>query len=315
MLDFIEVAQGLRFPEGPIACADGTLLVVEIQGGSLTRIYPDGRKEVVAELGGGPNGAAIGPDGRCYVCNNGGLGFRQIKGCTMPMLASESYSGGWIDVVDLESGEVNVLFRNCGDIGLSAPNDIVFDQYGGFWFTDSGKMHRNHRDRGGIFYALPDGSLIKRVVFPLEGANGIGLSPDGRILYATEAHAGRLWAYEIVGPGEIRRGNGPIPWEHGDLLGISDTYSIYDSLAVDHDGNICVADIPLGGITVFSPDGRLIEKHPMPDVFPTNICFGGDGLQTAYITLSSTGRIIAMPWPRGGLSLHWLLPTFTTSHT
>ena len=68
-----EITSGLQFPEGPIAMNDGSVLVVEIKRGTLTRVTPDGTKEVVAETGGGPNGAAIGPDGMVYICNNGGL--------------------------------------------------------------------------------------------------------------------------------------------------------------------------------------------------------------------------------------------------
>jgi gluconolactonase len=67
-LEVREITDGLLFPEGPIAMADGSVLVVEIKGGRLIRVQPDGRKETVAELGGGPNGAAIGPDGQCYIC-------------------------------------------------------------------------------------------------------------------------------------------------------------------------------------------------------------------------------------------------------
>ena len=66
-----EVTTNLRFPEGPIAMPDGSVLVVEIERGTLSRVTPDGEIEVIAEPGGGPNGAAIGPDGRCYLCDNG----------------------------------------------------------------------------------------------------------------------------------------------------------------------------------------------------------------------------------------------------
>ena len=66
------VADGLVFPEGPVVLADGSVLVVEVLGGRLTRIDSDGTKTVVAQTGGGPNGAAIGPDGRCWITNNGG---------------------------------------------------------------------------------------------------------------------------------------------------------------------------------------------------------------------------------------------------
>lgn len=68
-----ELASGLRFPEGPVAMADGSVLLVEIERRTLLRVRPDGAKQVVARFGGGPNGAAIGPDGKCYICNNGGF--------------------------------------------------------------------------------------------------------------------------------------------------------------------------------------------------------------------------------------------------
>ena len=80
------IANGLQFPEGPIAMPDGSVIVVEIGRGTLTRVLSDGRKEVIAKTGGGPNGAAIGPDGACYVCNNGGFEWEQ-----------DSRSGGLVE--------------------------------------------------------------------------------------------------------------------------------------------------------------------------------------------------------------------------
>ena len=81
-----ELASGLLFPEGPIAMADGSVILVEIGRGTLTRVTPDGRVQVLADLGGGPNGAAIGPDGAVYVCNNGGFHFHtEADGCYRPV--------------------------------------------------------------------------------------------------------------------------------------------------------------------------------------------------------------------------------------
>src|SRR5262245_66054109 len=79
-----EVASGLKFPEGPVALDDGSVLVVELGGGCITRVRPDGSKETVASPGGSPNGAAIGPDGALYVCNSGGWEFRDLMGFMIP---------------------------------------------------------------------------------------------------------------------------------------------------------------------------------------------------------------------------------------
>ena len=137
-VQFTEVASGLRFPEGPIAMPDGTVLVVEIARGTLSRVHANGRVEVVATVGGGPNGAAIGPDGHCYVCNNGGFAWHERDGRLFPGEQPPDYSGGRIERVNLGTGAVEVLYRACGPNPLRGPNDIVFDAFGGFYFTDHG---------------------------------------------------------------------------------------------------------------------------------------------------------------------------------
>lgn len=72
MAEIREIANGLAFPEGPVWMPDGSVVLVEIAAGRVTRVLPDGSKRAIAEPGGGPNGAALGPDGLLYVTNNGG---------------------------------------------------------------------------------------------------------------------------------------------------------------------------------------------------------------------------------------------------
>ena len=298
MSDFTEIASGLQFPEGPIAMPDGTVVLVEIRRGTVSRVAPDGTVTVVAEPGGGPNGAAMGPDGKCYVCNNGGFEWIERGGLTFPGRQPADYSGGRIERVDLDTGEVEVLYTECDGHPLRGPNDLVFDREGGFWFTDHGKYRPRERDRTGVFYATPDGKRIEEKIFPLEAPNGVGLSPDESVLYVAETPTGRVWAFDIEAPGQLgagRRMLAQIPDHH-----------LFDSLAVDGDGNVCVATILTGGISVHSPDGASVELIPLPDRLTTNICFGGPDLRTAFITLSSTGRLVSMPWATPGLPLNFL---------
>jgi gluconolactonase len=301
MSELREIASGLQFPEGPIALDDGSVLVVEIRRGTLSRVRSDGRVEVVAEMGGGPNGAAIGPDGCVYVCNNGGFEWHDLNGLTLPGNQPADYSGGRIQRVYLSTGVVEDVYTACDGRPLRGPNDLVFDATGGFWFTDHGKTRPRDRDRTGVFYARPDGSLIREVIFPLDAPNGIGLSPDGKRLYVAETFTGRVWSWDVVGPGEVQRAS-PLP-PGGTLLTGLAGYQMLDSLAVDAEGWVCVATLVNGGITAISPDGTHLEHTPTPDLLTTNICFGGTDRRTAYITLSGTGKLVSMPWPRPGLAL------------
>ena len=298
------MATGLRFPEGPIAMADGSVVLVEIARQTLSRVDPDGSVEVIAHLGGGPNGAALGPDGKVYVCNNGGMKFHEARGKTYPGHMPDGYTGGSIQRVDLDTGEFEVLYTHAGDVQLRGPNDLVFDRDGGFWFTDHGKLQDRLQDRTGVFYAKADGSHIQEMIFPMEGPNGIGLSPAEDEVYIAETPTGQVWAYELAGPGELLGQRRDKP-DGGRLLGERDGYFMFDSLAIDADGNVCVATIIDGGITILSPTGGEPGFVPMPDRVTTNICFGGTDLRTAYITLSSTGQLAKVPWEVAGLGLNY----------
>lgn len=305
--ELTEIASGLMFPEGPIAMPDGSVILVEIGRGTLTRIGRDGKVSYIAELGGGPNGAQIGPDGRVYVCNNGGFKWTPPGDASgyRPIGQAADYSGGRIEAVDLATGKAEVLYRECDGRPLKGPNDLVFDGLGGFYFTDLGKVREREQDRGAVYYAKADSSLIREIVFPIFTPNGCSLSPDGKTLYVAETETARLWAFELTAPGEIRKE--PFPSPHGGwlVLGLGG-YNRFDSIATDAEGNVCIATLVNGGITVANPKDGSYRQIPMPERWVTNICFGGPDLRTAYITLSSTGRLVSMPWDTAGLPLHHL---------
>jgi gluconolactonase len=297
------VAEGLGFPEGQVALADGSVLVVELSAGTVRRVAPGGVSEVVATTHGSPNGAQIGPDGAAYVCNNGGAGLNPgdpITPC--------------IQRVDLDTGAVDVLYTTCDGQPLKSPNDIVFDGTGNFWFSDLGDHREGSMARGAVHYASPDGSSIRRAPASVERANGIGLSPDGDVLYWAETGLRQVHRRRIASPGEL------VPSPGIDLLsfvreGAFDPWVLLvglpgwqqlDSLAVEAAGNVCVGTLVDGCVTVISTDGEVERMTPpaaLADPLITNICFGGADLQTAYLTCSATGRLLSCRWPRPGLKL------------
>jgi gluconolactonase len=303
---FDVVAEGLLFPEGPIAMPDGSVLCVEILRGTLTRAWGDGKTEIVANIGGGPNGAAVGPDGSVYITNNGGFVWtRNSAGEPIVEFAGlpADYAGGRIERVNLATGRVDRIYDKVGGHGFKAPNDLVFDRSGGFWFTDIGRVYDRHRDLSGIYYALPDGSAIREVVYGAANYNGIGLAPDEKTLYVADSMTAKLYALPLSGPGQLAQelGRDPAPVPIGAcMLGAH-----LDSLAVQENGDVCVGTIFRGGITTFSVHGLEPAHTPFPDSFVTNICFGGRDLRTAFITCSASGKLIRTQWPSAGLRLNF----------
>ncbi|WHO37236.1 SMP-30/gluconolactonase/LRE family protein [Sphingobium sp. AP49] len=273
------LAEDLAFPEGPVVMADGSVIVVELLGGRVTRCW-NGRTETVCETGGGPNGAAIGPDGALWICNNGGL------------LPGTERGPGRIERIDLATGRFERVYDSCDGVHLCGPNDLVFDDAGQLWFTDNGSDHEHHRMIGGLFAARADGSQITAINRRAISYNGIGLSPDQSHVYVADTSQARLYRYdncvEAQQPHYIATGIGP---------------SGFDSLAVTHGGNICIANVFGGGITTVTPDGQ-VSVLPIPEeYYVTNIAFGGEDMRDAYITLSGSGKLVRMRWEEPGLRL------------
>jgi gluconolactonase len=313
-----ELASGLQFPEGPIALPDGSVILVEMRRQTLSRVTPGGQVEIIAELGGGPNGAALGPDGRIYVTNNGGPGWIvDAEGNSLPVGSADDNHGGSIQLVEPRTGKVETLYDRCDGRPIGAPNDLVFDDHGGFWFTDFGRFRPGSSDgssdRGGVYYARADGSLIEEKIFPLEHPNGIGLSPDGKRLYVAETPTARCLAYDLEASGALAAGAGPFSDRGGDkdsdrghVLAALGGHQFFDSLAVDGAGHVCVATIVPGAVSDIWPDGSRVDQYLLPDPIVTNVCFGGRALSTAFATLSLRGKLVAFEWPRPGAPLKHL---------
>ncbi|HUP08873.1 MAG TPA: SMP-30/gluconolactonase/LRE family protein, partial [Caldimonas sp.] len=204
-------------------------------------------------------------------------------------------------------GAVERLYERCGEVALRGPNDLVFDGAGGFYFTDLGKAREREMDLGAVYYARADGSAIAAVVPRALTPNGTALAPDGATLYYAETEGARVWAFDVEGPGVVRKEGWPSP--HGGRMVVAAPgghYQRFDSMAIDALGNVCVATLIKGGISVVAPDGSLATHVPLPDRYTTNICFGGPERRTAYVTLSGTGRLVAIDdWPIPGLKLNF----------
>ena len=294
------VTGDLRFPEGPVAMADGSVILVEIAAERVTRVAPDGTKTHVADVKGGPNGAAIGPGGALYICNNGGrFRFHEREGLLVAGHPPPEHAGGSIQRLDLATGALETLLTECEGRRVQAPNDLVFETGGGFWFTDHGRGDAETMILGGLFHAGADGRGARRAVPTMVTPNGVGLSPDGRTVYMAGTLQGRLYGWEIAGPGEVA------PFWRPPVTGQALHGGLFDSLAVEADGRIAVGTLVPGGITVIDPRDGSAEfvEGPPGDPLITNIAFGGADMRDAWITASGTGGLYRARWPRPGLRL------------
>ena len=278
MAEFEVVAEGLAFPEGPVVMSDGSVIVVEVAGGRVTRCW-NGRKEVVSEPGGGPNGAAIGPDGALYLCNNGG----HVQDGAPPE--------GRIERIDLATGKVERLYDTCDGAPLSAPNDLMFDADGDIWFTDLGAFTGKGKEFGGLYCAKPDASRITRIKGGALSYNGVGVSPDMKTVYVADTYQARIYAFdrriEAQEPRFVATVPGPV---------------CLDSLAMSASGNVCVAVIFGHAVATVTPAGA-VSLTPCDDRLVTNIAFGGEDMRDAWITFSDRGALVKTRWAEPGMRL------------
>ncbi|WP_234815322.1 SMP-30/gluconolactonase/LRE family protein [Mycolicibacterium duvalii] len=301
MSEVRSVAEGLAFPESPIACPDGSVVLSEMAAGRISRVRPDGTVEPIADTGGGPNGVGLLADGRLVVCQNGGSTFGvgswpyDFDGAVQlfrPLGAAEKPVAPQLQLVDVD-GSVHTLAvdfeaRNGGAMPLVRPSDLCVDAEGGFYVTDGGTTQGRSRTMTGLLYGTPDGRL-EEIVYPLEMPNGVALSPAGDRVYVAETRTRRVWEFTLSGPGRVVGGRGLATVPSGGPLNIGGA----DGLCVVSDGTILVATLGVGGVTAVSPSGQLLGALPLDDPMTTNMTLSDDEA-TLYVTLASSGRLVAV---------------------
>jgi gluconolactonase len=288
------VATGVPFGEGPVWCADGTVIVTSVAGGALFRVPSGGgQAERIADTGGGANGAALAADGSILVTQNGGfdVGTIGIVPNAPPVTSSPTTPGLQLVAPD---GSVAYLL----DDGFHAPNDLCIAADGTVFFTDPGHYPPPEPNFGRVFAFARDGT-VRLLAGGFLYCNGIALDLDdhlvvieGRGLQRLLPDGSREWVIERLG-----RGGG-------------------DGFCLDADGRYYVASTIEHGVRVVDSDGTVVDFLEIDgDGLTTNCCFGGPDLRTLYATDAIPGNVVAweaMPTP--GLPLPtWPGPIQTLS--
>ena len=274
------VVAGVRLGEGPVwRPATGDLVCTSVSDGRVWRIDTDrGDKEVFADTGGGPNGAALCQDGGLIVTQNGGIDYSKFPGGIFPRDLGVHHATPGLQRVD-PGGAVTYLVQN----GFAAPNDLAVGEDDSVYFTDPGHFPPKDPPTGRVVCVRPDGS-VTTVGDHLWYCNGIALDRDGcliiierRGLCRIDEHGQRTWIVETLG-----RGGG-------------------DGFCLDAEGRFYVAATVDHGVRVVEPDGRIVDFLSIPgDGVTTNCCFGGPDLRTLFATDAVPGHVVAwedMPTP------------------
>jgi len=240
-----EVAvEGLGFSDGLTLDRQGNLYFSDLKAkpAVIWKLAPDGTKTKVAE-GQSRSGLRMGADGKLYACGS-----------------------GKIAVYDLADGKETILGE-----GLQ-PNDLTVSAKGMVYFTETGKKQITMLDSRS--------KLVKAVDVGINKPNGIALSPDQSVLYASDYGGLNVWAFKVQEDGTLSEKKALMTMKAPEKTPAS---ASGDGMTTDMEGRAYVTTAL--GVQVFDKDGKLlgILTKPMPNSPLVSVGFAGKDLDVLYI--------------------------------
>jgi len=283
--------EGLSAPEGPAFLEDGSMLIVEmgLDRGCVSLISKNGKALRTIVKTGGPNGLAVDKSGAIWVTET----------------LSPSLVKATID------GSKEVFSSGLPDNLFLFPNDVAVGPEDWLYMTDSGILNKyfspggvvvpHYRELtfdGKIFRINPQTGKTEILDTGLKFPNGIAFNQDGH-LFINETITGDIYRYEIEN-GFVTKKN-----KFGNVDPIGDPNLIFgpDGMKFDIEGNLFVATLGHGDITVLDQNGVIIERIKAAGRLTTNLAFGPKGSKKIYVTEVEFGRIEVFDVGVDGLSL------------
>jgi gluconolactonase len=251
--------------EGPACDRAGNVYAVSFERkATIGRVTPDGKGEVFVEMPSGSLGNGIRFDraGMMYVAD---------------------YTGHNILRMDLKTRKPEVFAH---EARMNQPNDIAISPDGTLWASDP-----DWKGSAGQLWRIDRNGRVTLLESGMGTANGIEVSPDGRILYVNESVQRNVWAYDIQPDRSLK----------GKRLLIRFPDFGMDGMRCDVDGNLYITRHGKGTVAVVSPEGKVIREIDVPGKSPTNLCFGGVDGRTCYVTEAEKGRLVQFRTDKPGL--------------
>jgi gluconolactonase len=252
----VKLAGDFAFTEGPACDREGNIFFTDQPNNRIMKWSTDNQLSLFGENFGRANGMFFDKKGNLISCSDEKNELWSIS----------------------PEGKVSVLIRDFEGKKLNGPNDLWIAPNGGMYLTDpfykrTWWNHENpEQDGQHVYYLAPGASKLVRVVADLQQPNGITGTPDGKYLYVADIRGNKTWRYSINKDGMLS----------GKKL-FAELGS--DGMTIDNKGNIYLTG---KGVTVFSPEGKLILKIPIEENWSANVCFGGKGRHLLFITASKS---------------------------
>ena len=251
--------------EGPAVDADGNIYAVNFaRQQTIGKVSPGGTGQVYLTLPGTSiaNGIRFGSRGQMYLAD---------------------YMEHTIYLVDPATRALTIHAR---EPRMTQPNDIAITADDVLYASDP-----NWKENTGRVWRIAQDGTVTLALDTMGTANGIEVSPDGKILYVNESVQRNIWMYDIAADGSLSGKR---------LLIKFDDFGM-DGMRVDVDGNLYVTRYGKGTVVKLSPQGRILREISVPGAKPSNITFGGPDGRTAYVTEVVQGRLLQFRVDRPGL--------------
>lgn len=272
-------AHSFSAPEGPVALADGTWLIVEggVERGCVTQVGADGENKRVIKKTGRPNGLTLHGDGSIWVAES--------KVPSLLRLTMDGHS--------------QVVATGCDSELFLFPNDLCFGPDGALYLTDSGvdvgtfapnnQVRPDYMDirYDGRVYRVDGAGKVSKIDEGIRFTNGIAFGPD-TLLYVNETLTGNIYRYgwkngRIQGPrqlfGNVIRADAPTGWKGP------------DGMAFDKNGLLYVAVFGQGDVTVLDRRGEVVRRISTYGMLPTNVAFALPEKRSLHVTEYEHGNM------------------------
>ena len=246
--------EGFIFTEGPAADEAGNVYFTDIPANRIYRWTLAGELEIFRENSNATNGLFFDADWQLYGCEGGAGRITRMDA-----------NGNATVVIDTHEGSP-----------FNSPNDLWIDAEGGIYFTDPRYGDESNVPQPGyyVYYLAPGAESAVAIITDLVKPNGVIGTADGSTLYVADHLGHQTFAYTIDAPGQL-----------SDKRLFADQGA--DGMTLDERGNVYLT--PMTGVTdvtVYSPDGELIDTISFPQI-PANLTFGGPDRDILFATARS----------------------------